>query len=209
MRTNIHSKIHTIILLFLVVSLMIITSFLYRLQNEVTALSKKIDDLDVSIKNYQSTIDNINNRLMMYDLLKEKLEKSDVETPSHNTEIEKVDAEDLNLLAKLIEAEAGNQSINGKLAVGTVVMNRVESGKFPNDIEGVVFQENQFSVVDNGTIDNNPSIDSINAAKDILNGERTLDPNVLFFYNPDIVKTNNWIRGRKTSKVIDDHVFTF
>lgn len=49
------------------------------------------------------------------------------------------------LLAGLIYCEAGNQPYEGKVAVGAVVMNRVASGRFPNSIEGVIYQRGQFT----------------------------------------------------------------
>lgn len=60
---------------------------------------------------------------------------------------------ELEVLAHCVEAEAGNQDILGKRLVVDVVLNRVDSDKFPNDIISVITQESQFSVVDNGMID--------------------------------------------------------
>ena len=57
---------------------------------------------------------------------------------------------DMELLAQLIHAEAGNQSLYGKRLVADVVLNRVRSPLFPDTVEEVIFQEGQFSVVTNG-----------------------------------------------------------
>lgn len=83
-------------------------------------------------------------------------------------------AEDLFWLARIIWAESGNQSFTGQLAVGNVVMNRVNdrSGRFPDDIYGVIFQTNQFQPTDNGTIYNNPTPECWAAAKLALEGAR-------------------------------------
>ena len=60
---------------------------------------------------------------------------------------------ELELLAQLVEAEAGNQDFEGKCLVVDCVLNRVESPLFPDTISGVIFQEGQFSVITNGAFD--------------------------------------------------------
>lgn len=57
---------------------------------------------------------------------------------------------ELELLAQLVQAEAGNQSLNGKRLVVDVVLNRVESDDFPDSITEVIYQDAQFSPVWNG-----------------------------------------------------------
>lgn len=59
---------------------------------------------------------------------------------------------ELDLLAALIQCEAGGESHTGKVAVGAVVMNRVRSGQFPNSITEVVYQSGQFSPVASGAL---------------------------------------------------------
>lgn len=54
---------------------------------------------------------------------------------------------DIELLAKVVEAEAGNQGIEGKRLVTDVILNRVDSDIFPDNIHDVIYQKNQFSVV--------------------------------------------------------------
>lgn len=60
---------------------------------------------------------------------------------------------ELELLAQLVEAEAGNQPFEGKCLVADVILNRVESPDFPNTISEVIFQDGQFSVITNGAFD--------------------------------------------------------
>jgi N-acetylmuramoyl-L-alanine amidase len=115
-------------------------------------------------------------------------------------------SEDEKLLARIINAEAGNQPYDGKLAVGNVIMNRVKSPQFPNSIKDVVYQSGQFSSVSNGAINKEPNAESIQAAKEIINGRKILDDNVLFFYEPNIA-TDSWIRTRKVVTKIGQHVF--
>ena len=58
----------------------------------------------------------------------------------------------LEYLACCVEAEAGNQDAKGKMLVCDVILNRVDNMHFPNTITGVINQEGQFSVVENGMI---------------------------------------------------------
>lgn len=61
-----------------------------------------------------------------------------------------VSQSDIDLLATIIRAEAGNQSQAGKRAVADVILNRVVSDEFPNSIAGVIYQEGQFTCVRDG-----------------------------------------------------------
>ena len=109
---------------------------------------------------------------------------------------------DLYWLARIIEAEAGAEPYQGKVAVGNVILNRVNSKEFPNTIYNVIFEYYgsipQFSPVADGSIYNTPSEDSIKAAKDALNGVKPVG-NSTYFFNPNktagtwIVKNNIYV----------------
>ena len=60
---------------------------------------------------------------------------------------------EMELIAQHVMAEAGNQDLTGKRYVADVVLNRVDSDDFPNTVEEVIFQENQFNVIENGAFD--------------------------------------------------------
>ncbi len=112
---------------------------------------------------------------------------------------------EVNLLAKVISAEARGESYEGQVAVGAVVLNRVAHPSFPDTISGVVYQNGAFSCV----YDSNwyaPVADSAKrAAQDAMNG---WDPTggAIYYYNP--AKTSNaWMRSRKVIKVIGNHYF--
>ncbi len=77
----------------------------------------------------------------------------ETETPETEPSIE-VSSDDLNLLAAIIYCEAGNQSREGKVAVGAVVMNRVASSLFPNTIYDVIYQSGQFTPAYSGALAN-------------------------------------------------------
>lgn len=82
---------------------------------------------------------------------------------------------DVTLLAALIQAEAGNQPYEGKLAVGAVVMNRVRSGGYPNSIIGVITAPGQFPPATNGTVaaiaSRGPSASCMQAAQAAVDGQ--------------------------------------
>ncbi len=92
--------------------------------------------------------------------------------------------DDLYLLAAIIDAEAGGEPYEGQIAVGSVVMNRVFSSKFPNTISGVVYQKNQFEPVRSGRLqlilNRGPGASCFNAAREVLAGTR--NTNRLFFW---------------------------
>jgi len=84
-------------------------------------------------------------------------------------------ADDVTLLAALIQCEAGGECYDGQLAVGAVVMNRVKSGSFPNSISGVIYQSGQFTPASSGKLSRVLSSGSISsscyqAAQAAING---------------------------------------
>lgn len=87
-------------------------------------------------------------------------------------------ADELTLLAALIQAEAGNQPYEGQLAVGAVVMNRVRSGAYPNTIQGVISAPGQFGPAATGQVSAilaaGPRASCMQAAQAALNGETTV-----------------------------------
>lgn len=112
-------------------------------------------------------------------------------------------------LARIISAEAQGEPMKGKIAVGNVVLNRVRSSAYPNTIYGVIFDRRygiQFSPVANGTIYNNPTAESIIAAKICLEGY-TLSDRILYFVNPKVAP-NSWIAyNRPYAFTVGNHAF--
>ena len=112
---------------------------------------------------------------------------------------------DIYLLAKVIAAEARGESYVGQVAVGAVVLNRVQHSSFPDSISGVVYQSGAFSAVTDSNWNVAPSDTAQKAARDAING---WDPTggAIYYYNPS--KTNNrWIRTRPVVTTIGRHVF--
>ncbi|GAB6098601.1 hypothetical protein JCM16358_04800 [Halanaerocella petrolearia] len=113
----------------------------------------------------------------------------------------------LDLLAKIIHAEARGETFTGKIAVGAVVINRLKSDKFPNRIARVIYQPAAFTAVSDGQINLSPDYESYQAAFIALQGA---DPTegALFYYNPDI-STSDWIYNRPIIKRIGNHIFAY
>ncbi len=92
-------------------------------------------------------------------------------------------ASELEWLAATIQAEAGGESYTGKLGVGSVIMNRVKSSAFPNDIKSVITQNMQFASYRSGKVEliiaNGPNSSCVSAAQEVLGGARIGD--YLFF----------------------------
>lgn len=111
----------------------------------------------------------------------------------------------IDLLARVINGEARGEPYEGQVAVGAVVLNRVDHPSFPNTISGVVYQKGAFTAVDDGQINAQMYASSHRAARDALNG---WDPTngAIYYYNP-VTATNQWIRRREIVCTIGKHVF--
>ena len=116
--------------------------------------------------------------------------------------------EDIELLARLVYAEAKGETYKGKVAVAATVLNRVENNSFPGTIKGVIYEFNhgyQYCPVRNGQINRPADEDSKKAVQEALRGK---DPTggALSFYNP-AKSYNQWIRNRPYATTIGSHVF--
>jgi len=112
---------------------------------------------------------------------------------------------DINLLARLVSAEAKGEPYRGQIAVAAVVLNRVKSPQFPNTIPDVIYQPGAFSPVANGEIWKEPVSSAISAVHEALNGT---DPSygAVFFFNP-AKTTNAYIWSRPQIVKIGNHIF--
>lgn len=111
----------------------------------------------------------------------------------------------LNLLARVISAEARGESYRGQVAVGAVILNRVAHSSFPDTISGVVYQSGAFDCMYDGQINVTVTDSAYKAAQDAING---WDPSggAIYYYNPKTAKSE-WIRSRPIILTIGNHVF--
>lgn len=117
---------------------------------------------------------------------------------------------DIELLAKLVHAEARGEPYLGKVAVAATVLNRLKDPKFPSSISSIIYQVEgghyQYSPVQNGQISLVPDETSRKAAYDAISG---LDPTggATTFYNPSKT-SDSWVRSRPYVTTIGNHVFS-
>lgn len=109
--------------------------------------------------------------------------------------------EEFEMLAAIIECESANQPLEGKLAVGSVVINRINNPRWPNTLTEVLYQPNQFTPVKSGrfaiVLARGANAACRQAALQVLTGGSTID--ALFFH---VVR-----EGETGGTVIADHIF--
>ncbi|MCD7844415.1 MAG: spore cortex-lytic enzyme [Oscillospiraceae bacterium] len=112
---------------------------------------------------------------------------------------------DVELLARLISAEARGEPYTGQVAVGAVVLNRVESPAFPSSMSGVIYQSGAFTCLSDGQFWEEVADSAYQAAQDAING---WDPSggALYYFNPNTA-TSSWIWSRPIVAVIGNHYF--
>ena len=118
-------------------------------------------------------------------------------TPAQDTSVD--------LLARVISAEARGEPYSGQVAVGAVILNRVEHPSFPNTIAGVVYQPGAFTCMVDGQFNEPVAESAVRAARDALNG---VDPSggAIYYFNP-ATATSSWIWSRPLILQIGNHRF--
>ena len=114
---------------------------------------------------------------------------------------------DVYLMAKVVFAESSSEPYEGKVAVASVILNRLNHPEFPKTVNEVIKQKNAFSCLIKGELKVVPDVSSYKAVYDALKG---IDPTseALFYYNPKIA-TSSWMKnvGKHNIKIIGNHVF--
>lgn len=111
----------------------------------------------------------------------------------------------IKLLAQIISAEARGEPYEGQVAVGAVILNRIEHPSFPDTLAGVIYQKGAFTAIDDGQFWEPISSSAYDAARDALNG---WDPTggAIYYYNPKKT-SNSFIVSRPVIVEIGDHLF--
>lgn len=116
-------------------------------------------------------------------------------------------ADEIDLLARLVEAEAGIEPYKGKVAVAQVVLNRVKDPRFPDTIKGVIYQPHQYESVSKGMLWDRPiKEDSKKAVQEALNGANVVGNCISFWADYLDPSHNLWDLPIKYK--IGGHVFT-
>ena len=111
----------------------------------------------------------------------------------------------VDLLARLISAEARGEPYSGQVAVGAVVLNRIKHPSLPNTLPGVIYQSGAFTCITDGQFNQPVAESAYRAARDALNG---VDPSggAIYYFNPSTA-TSSWIWSRPLITVIGKHRF--
>lgn len=126
--------------------------------------------------------------------------------PSEASRQTSLTREDVDLMARVVYAEARGEIYEGQVAVAAVIQNRLKNPDFPKTIRGIVYQTYAFETVANGQINLTPNDQAYQAVQDALNG---WDPSggALYFWNPAGAANSKWIKTRTVIKQIGNHVF--
>lgn len=124
---------------------------------------------------------------------------------SSNSSSSGASSSDLNLLTRIVYAEARGEVYEGQVAIAAVVLNRVKSSSFPNSVAGVIYQSGAFTAVSDGQINLSPNATAKKAAQDALNG---WDPTYgsIYYFNPNTA-TSSWMWSRPYVITIGKHRF--
>lgn len=179
----------------------------------IASTKSSINEAASNLSDAQSDVSSLEGEIANMEALEEQLElqkaqedaarlaaiKEEEQEDLSNIEVSASDG-DLYLLGAIIQCEAEGESYEGKLAVGSVIINRVKSSYFPGSISGVVYQSGQFSPVASGRLayrlGAGVNSECLQAAQAVLDGQITL--NCLYFR-----RNNGVIQGT----VIGNHVF--
>lgn len=148
--------------------------------NKINQLTLNNQSLKCQVIELQSTLESTKKELKE-TLLTHESQLNSLE--SENQELRKYANtynSDLDLLSRILYAEAGNSTDEDMLLVGTVIFNRIAHKDFPNTLRKVVYQKGQYSPTWNGAINKTPSERAIKNAKRLLAGERFAPKNVVY-----------------------------
>jgi N-acetylmuramoyl-L-alanine amidase len=113
---------------------------------------------------------------------------------------------EINLLARMISAEGRGEPYEGQVAIGAVIVNRMNHPSFPDTLSAVLYQDGAFTALVDGQFNEPIAESAYSAARDALNG---WDPSggAVFYHNPD-KHNNEFMHARPVIKRIGDHLFT-
>jgi N-acetylmuramoyl-L-alanine amidase len=181
------------------------SSLAYTVQSGDT-MTKIANENSMSLHDLSSLNPEIKNLDLIYIGQNVNTNKNDNVDTKVNTEVKvNANSSEIDLMARLVRAEATGEPYAGKVAVAYVVLNRVDSSQFPDSIKSVIYQSGQFSPVSNGQINVTADAESVRAVKEALTADRT-DSESLFFYNSRTA-TSRWLDSRETVTVIGNHTF--
>ena len=183
-------------------------------------ISKAVSIASLASMRGQAALTAVRRDPHLFDSLKDGLGSDRTYTSYANGKAIKYSDKDLEIVARMMVHEAGNQPETGQIAIAEVIYNRVVSSEFPNNVQDVVYAPSQFTnAKDLMKSAYTPSERQLKLAKQVLEGKLKVlnDPNIVFFRNPYYVHLSaaqrvNWVDGSNTYKwacYIKDHAFYY
>ena len=194
--------------------LAVILCFLFLLENPAEAAIIESNNNESKAENYIAIVaekhdEEANEETDIKGGKQEEIKAKNGDSNTENQESkDQYSPEDIDLLARLVNAEAKGEPYKGKIAVAATILNRVKDPRYPDTIPGVIYQYNhgfQYCPVRNGEIRRPANEDAYRAVEAALEGE---DPTggALSFFNP-AKSFNRWIRSRPYLIKIGNHIF--
>lgn len=182
---------------------------------KIEELQDNINNTQQELENAQQELDNSKNRVRQLEEDKEAIEQ-ELNTKSRRLEqfeailsssVIKLTLDELDLFFRLVEAEAGNEDMIGKIAVANVVINRVKDTRFPDTVRDVIYQPYQFEPTINGHINKTAKADSKEAVLRALKGEQVVGSDTISFW-ATYLDSSHELWSLPITHTIGIHVFT-
>ena len=185
------------------------------LQNDIKDAQQELDSKQIELDTKQQELEDINSKMRQLEEDKEAIQQ---ELDTKNNKLEQYEAilsssvikltlDELDLFFRLVEAEAGNESMEGKIAVANVVINRVKDSRFPDTVRDVIYQPYQFEPTINGHINKKASVDSKEAVLRALKGEQVVSSDTIGFW-ATYLDSSHELWSLPITHKIGIHVFT-
>lgn len=219
------------VLLFYVVVAVVVGLMCYTTK-EFVELHKSKADLETSLEQARTALENrIKEDLYEYEQMEENYLRVSDDFKEASEQVEQLTEqvkelqgvelptytytkEDIELLAKCVQAEAGVKNYTSQKMVTQVILNRVKSGGFPNTIKDVIYQKTagnvpQFSVAYNGALDKQVvTPETYKNIYEVLMFGYEMPETVQFFYSSNL-KKNNWVKTLEKYREVEGTVFCF
>ena len=184
-------------------------------QQELDSKQIELDSKQIELDSKQVELDNVNNKMRQLEEDKEaiwqelnnKSKKLEQFEAILSSSVIKITLEELDLFFRLVEAEAGNESMRGKIAVANVVINRVRDSRYPDTVKGVIYQPHQFEPLINGHINKTAPADSKEAVLRALRGEQVVPADTISFW-ATYLDSSHELWSLPITARIGVHVFT-
>lgn len=173
-----------------------------RSYNDLHALyEKQVEDSNKVLNKWKSDYEDLEGKYA--DLL---VKSKSVELPFYS-----YSEEEIQILAKCVEAEAGEENFNAQECITKVILNRVKSSQFPNSISEVIYQRRgkipQFSVAYNGMMNREVKKSTLSSVYKVLVNGSDLPDYVYYFYDKSV--KGNWVNTLEVHDIVEGTVFAY